>query len=428
MRFDVSERSLALLQICVPAEPMDRTQERELIDEIVRRVVDACPRRHATSASELRAQQIVRGYFEAAGLSTSLHSFAFTDNVHANLALHFGLGALGTLVSGVAPRLAFALHAGTAASYWAESTRRAYLLRKLLPFKPSQNLLGVLPAEAEPNLRIVFVAHVDAAFTGLIFDPRVVRAATRKLPFPMSLLNRPIAFATRAHWALAAMDSVRSVVGPLAAPLRPLEWLLTVPSALICLINLEILIRDEVVPGANDDLTGVASLAVLAHRLADKPPDVELVFVATGAEEASLGGADALAKDMGGVWQKDKTVILVLDTLSSGELRFIETEGEVSALPVPPWLCRLVENVAASDERFASVRGFVPPLGGTDAAAFLAHGWDAVGLTCIDPELGSAGHYHQPSDTPDNLDLDQVLCSTDFVEHLARRLMDDRRG
>lgn len=408
---------------------MDRTQERELIDEIVRRVVDACPRRHATSASELRAQQIVRGYFEAAGLSTSLHSFAFTDNVHANLALHFGLGALGTLVSGVAPRLGFALHAGTAASYWAESTRRAYLLRKLLPFKPSQNLLGVLPAEAEPNLRIVFVAHVDAAFTGLIFDPRVVRAATRKLPFPMSLLNRPIAFATKAQLALAVMDSVRSVVGPFAMALRPVEWLLTVPSALICLINLEILVRNEVVPGANDDLSGVASLVVLAHRLAkDKPEDVELVFVASGAEEASLGGADALAKDMCGVWKKEETVIVVLDTLCSGELRFIETEGEVSALPVPPWLCRLVESVAASDERFASVRGFVPPLGGTDAAAFLAHGWDAVGLTCIDPALGSAGNYHQPSDTPDHLDLDEVLCATDFAEILARRLMVRRRG
>jgi hypothetical protein len=407
---------------------MDRTQEREFIDGIIRRVVDECPRRHATSASELRAQQIVRDYFEAAGLSTTLHSFTFTDNVHANLALHFGLGTLGTLVSGVAPRLAFALHAGTAASYWAESTRRAYVLRKLLPFKASQNLLGVLPADAEPNLRIVFVAHIDAAFTGLIFDPRIVRAATRKLPFPLSLLNRPIAFATRAQLALALMDSIRSVVGPLAMPLRPLEWLLTAPSALIFLINLEILLRNEVVPGANDDLTGVASLVVLAHRLSkDKPPDVELVFVASGAEEASLGGADALARDMCGVWKKDRTVIVVLDTLCSGELRFIETEGEVSRLPAPPWLCRVVERVAASEKRFASTRGFVPPLGGTDAAAFLAHGWDAVGLTCIDPELGSAGNYHQPSDTPDNIDLDEVLSATDFAETLARRLMGDRR-
>ncbi len=409
-------------------ESMDRTQEGGLIDEIVRRVVDECPRRHATSASELRAQQLVREYFDAAGLSTTLHSFTFTDNVHANLALHFGLGTLGTLVSGVAPRLAFALHAGTAASYWAESTRRAYILRKLLPFRASQNLLGVLPAEAVPNLRIVFVAHIDAAFTGLIFDPRIVKAATRERPFPMSLLHRPIAFATRAQLALALVDSIRSVVGPLALPLRPLEWLLTAPSALIFLINLEILLRNEVVPGANDDLTGVASLAVLAHRLAkDKPADVELVFVASGAEEAGLGGADALARDMCGVWQKDKTVIVVLDTLCSGDLRFIETEGEVSSLPAPPWLCRLVERVAASEERFTKVRGFVPPLGGTDAAAFLAHGWDAVGLTCIDPALGSAGHYHQASDTPDNLDLDEVLSSTDFVEILARRLIDECR-
>jgi len=405
---------------------MDREQERALIDGLIRRVVDECPRRQATSESERRAQDIVRGVLEAEGLSTHLHSFEFNDNIHENFVLHFGLGTLGTLLSGVAPRTAFALHAGSAASYWAESTRRAYVLRRLLGFKSSQNLIGVLPAEGEPSLRIVFIAHIDAAFTGLAFDSRVISVAHGQPPFGLRSLKRPIAFATRAQVALAGIDLLRSVVGPFAWPLRPLEFLLTLPSAMIFLFNLEILVRNEMVAGANDDLTGVACLPVLASRLANKPSDVELVFVASGAEETSLGGADALARDMGGTWDKDKTVIIALDTLSLGELLFIETEGEVVRTPIPAWLRDVVVDVAGSDERFSGVHGFEPPLGGTDAAAFLAHGWNAVALTCIDPALGTAGNYHQPSDTPDSLNLDQVLLAVDFAERLAERLIERR--
>ncbi|MFW5739757.1 MAG: M28 family peptidase, partial [Myxococcota bacterium] len=307
---------------------MDHDQQRALIDQLIRRVVDECPRRQATSEDEKRAQEVVRTLLEEAGAETRLHSFTFNDSIHANFVLHFGLATLGTLISGVAPRTAFALHAGTAASYWADSTRRAYVLRRLLAFKPSQNLIGTLPSQGEPTLRIVFVAHIDAAFTGLAFDPRVVRAAGRPKPFGLRALERPIAFATRAQAALAGIDLLRSVVGPLAIPLRPLELLLTLPSAMILIANLEILIRNQVVPGANDDLTGVAALPVLAHRLgAHKPPDVELVFVASGAEEASLGGSDALARDMEGIWDKERTVVIALDTLSLGELRFIDPEG-----------------------------------------------------------------------------------------------------
>ena len=405
---------------------MDRDQERALVDGLIRRIVQECPRRQAASDSERHAQQIVREVLNEAGVASHLHKFEFNDNIHQSFVLHFGLGTLGTLLGSAAPRTAFALHAGSALSYWADSSRRAYLLRRLLPFKPSQNLVGVLPADGEPTLRIVFVAHVDAAFSGLVFDPQVVRIATKPLPGVGAL--RPIALATRAQVALAGIDLLRAIVGPLALPLRPLEYLLTLPSALILLANLDILLRNEIVPGANDDLTGVASLCVLAHRLgALKPPDVELVFVASGAEEASLGGADALARDMDGIWDKQRTVVLALDTLSLGDLRFIDVEGDVEQKPIPGWLRDLIVDVAGSDARFAGIRPFRPPLGGTDAGAFLAQGWNAVGLTCIDPELGAAGNYHQPSDAPDALDLDEVLLAVDFAEALAQRLIEERR-
>jgi Zn-dependent M28 family amino/carboxypeptidase len=196
----------------------------------------------------------------------------------------------------------------------------------------------------------------------------------------------------------------------------------------VFLASLEIVLRNEVVPGANDNLSGVAALPILARRLAkDQPDDVEFVFVSTAAEEAMMGGANILAREVEAAWDKTRTVVVVLDTLSLGSLRFLDPEGQITPLTVPSWLRETVLAVAAGDSRFHEVQAFRPPVGGTDAAPFLARGWDAVALTCIDPELGSARHYHQLSDDPDNLDIDQVLHAIDFAEALARRIVIDRR-
>ena len=403
---------------------MDRTEEHAFIDQLIRRIVDECPRRHATSASELRAQNIVREQFESAGLKTHFHTFSFNENIHANLALHFGAALAGTIISPFAPKTAFALHATSSISYWADSTRRGYLLRRLLPFKPSQNLVGVMPAEGEPALRIVFLSHIDAAFTGVMFRPEVVRHFRHKPPRMLRVIARPLALATRANAVLAGIDLLRATFGAFTLPLRPLEYLLTIPSAVAFVLSSEIVMRDEVVPGANDDLSGVASLPLLARRLqAKRPSNVELVFVATGCEEASLGGADALARDMEDVWDKERTVIVAVDTLANGELLYLHPEGEVVESPVPAWLKNVIDGVAASEPRFASVREFQPPVGGTDAAAFLARGWDAISLTAIDPAFGTCRHYHTPDDTPDNLDVDQVLDALDFAEKLTHEII-----
>ncbi|NOZ02403.1 MAG: Zn-dependent exopeptidase M28 [Deltaproteobacteria bacterium] len=409
----------------VVAKALTRGQEADYVDGLVSRIVRECPRRQPTSEDELRGHLIMRGEFDKLGLDTRFHHFRFNDNLYKNLALHFGLGVLGTMVSGVAPMAGFALHLGPSASYWADSTRRGYYLRRLFEFKPSQNLLAVLPAEGEPALRIVLAAHIDAAFTGLLFDPKVLNRFTREPPAFLSFTKRSLAMATRTQASLAGFDLLRAVFGPiLTLPLRPIETLLTIPSALAFALNLQVLIRNEIVPGAMDDLSGVAALPLLARRLAKrKRRDVEIVLAVTGCEEASLGGADALARDMEGVWDKDRTVIIGLDGICNGDLRFLEIEGEVVKTPVPAWLGETVRKVAASEPRFAEVTGFEVPVGGSDVAAFLARGWQGVCLACVDPEIGAPRHYHQPSDSPENLETDKIIYSIDFTEKLVRAVI-----
>lgn len=401
--------------------------DKKTLDAVIRRIVDTYPRRPPTSDEERLAQQLVSEYFDELGIECELHPFTFPSTVHANFVLHFGLGTLGTLVSPLLPKVAFALHAGSAASYLADTSRRKYILRKLLSFKPSQNLLATLPSQGPPRLRIVFAAHIDAAFTGWVFDPRVVRLLARDRKLPFNIMKQPIRTAVRAQVALAAIDALRALAGPVTLVLRPVEWVLTIPSALTFLLNAQILLNNKLVQGANDDLSGVAAMVLLAQRFAvSKPDNVEIVFAVTGCEEAGLGGADALATKNPLNWQKNNTVVVALDTISSGKLCYLDPEGETVPLHVPPWVRECLEKVVASDTRFSEVRAKVPPVGGTDAAAFLAHGWDAVALTRIDPELGSARNYHRLTDTPDNIDLQDVLDATDFAELLARAMIDAR--
>jgi len=363
------------------------------------------------------------------GLSTSEHAFKFNNNFHTIFALHHGLACLGTLVSGLAPWAGFLLHSTSAASYWADSTRRGYFLRRLFRFRPASNILAVLPAKKEPDLRIVFLGHADAGFTGLVFNPEIIRRMQGELPAPLKFLKRPMALSTRLHGVLAGFDLLRMFLGPLTLPLRPLEFLLTTPSLIILLANLEILIRNEVSPGANDNLSGVAALAVLAKRfMKKKHPNVEFVFVVTSCEEASMGGADALARDMQDTWDKKKTVVVALDGLAMGDLKFTDAEGEVVQMPVPDWLCDLTRRTAATSKRFAEIKEFRISVGGTDTQPFLARGYDSISLLCADDQLGAPRNYHVPQDTPENLDIDKVLFSIDFTEKLTRAIIKHRLG
>jgi hypothetical protein len=407
---------------------MASPSEREEISRIVGRVSTECPGRRATSDAERLAALIAGEELGACGCRTEEQRFRFTGSIHQNYVLHFGLGALGTAVGGVSPPLAALLHGVASASFWYDGTHRGFLLRRLLTFRDSQNVIATLPAEGEARRRIVLLAHVDAPFTGLVMRPWFARRLAERNRPRWRLLGRPAELATKAEAAAALLDAIRAAVPPLALPLRPLELLLGLPGLLVFLSNLEIALRAEVSPGANDNLSAVAALCVLARRLAtSRPRDVEIVFVATGCEEAGWGGAKALERERAGAWDRERTVVVALDCLGNGQLRYVRAEGEVRRIPVPEPLERAVREVAASDPRFAGVTGFDVPIGGTDATPFLARGWRAVGLVAVDPDIGAPRHYHLPTDTLDRLDLDEVLLAVDFTEKLVRTLAAESR-
>lgn len=380
------------------------------------------PRRLTGTATEKAAQEMLCAELEPLGFSIEWRSFRFTQSIYAGLMAHFGLAVLGTALAFLVPWVGFVLHAFVAISYTLESTRRALLLRGLFPSIASQNAIATLPAKGARRLRVVLLAHVDAAFTGVLFTPSLIKVATKEPPPGLGFFKKQLGVAVATLVILSVLD-VLAATGLVHAP----WWLLlalTAPSLLTFVLNVDVVVRDQVVPGAGDNLSGCTACVELAHRLAGRlPEDVELVIVFTGAEEAGTGGALRLAQQIAreGAWSRDDTVLLGLDTLTNGELRYLE-EGELWPMAVPSELEAAILATNADLPAARPVTKYVIPTGATDALPFLVHGWQAVSLTCIDPGLGAPRHYHHPTDTWKNIDDAQLDASIDFAERLIQRL------
>jgi hypothetical protein len=408
-------------------EPLSLTDERGYAQGLIRRIVEKCPKRKSASADERRAQEILRAELQAQGLETELLPFRFNNSLYAVLALHFAVAVLGSAVYFLSAWAALALHLLAAVSYLGDSTYRFFWLRRLLPRRASQNLVATLPADGPVRHRIVLIGHADAAPTGWLFRPQLIRGATNHYyPRPFRFLRKQMLAAVLAISLLAFADLLAALPTGRAMPVLFVG--MTVACLVPLVLNLQVVLGNRIVPGASDNLTGCAALPILAHRFAQKKPkDVELVFVATGCEEAGCGGSLHLARAMQQRWEKHKTVIIGLDILTNGELRYKQC-GEIVPLPVAPWLYDTLQEVAARDDRWGTLPAFNAPAGSDDAAPFLAHGYQGVCLCCIDPALGVSRNYHLPSDTPDNLEYDYLMDSLDFAEELVSAVIARRKS
>jgi len=387
----------------------------------ITKVVEACPRRVMGSDSERRAHDLLADELRARDVEPTFQDFHWNRSLYATMALHFTLACVATGLFFVSPPAAFALHTLVAVSYLLDSTRKAHLLRRLFPQHPSRNLIATLPAKGAMRRRVVLISHIDAAYTGLVFEPGIIKLATHEPPFRFLRPLRKQMLVTTGSVALCALVDLAAWLSGGSPALVGLVVALTIPAFIAAALNIDVVLRDEIVGGANDNLTGCAGGVLLLDRLGDdKPADVELVFVATGAEEAGTGGAHRLAEAMSDQWGKDDTVIVAIDGLTNGEMRYME-DGEILRLRIPRWLEAIAAEVA-DEPRFEQVRPFQIPAGGSDATPFEAMGWPGIALVCIDPDIGAPRHYHHPTDIPENLDMAQFLLSMDYAEQVVRRI------
>lgn len=326
--------------------------------------------RGAGSAGERRsAEWIAARLREAGAADVGLRPFRYQPTYAWAHASHFALAMLGGPVA-----------AAAAVSYELEYAGRSQWMRRLLPKRAAFNVVARVPAAGEARRTLVLVAHHDAARTGLIWDPRLVR------------LSRGGSFATTPALAFA-----------LAVPRRTRRLGRALLAALIAL-QADVA-RGRPVPGASDNASGVAATLALVERWSREPlPGCEVIALFPGCEEAGMGGMAAWLREEGAALDPSRTLVLGLDTLGAGDPVVAGTEGPL--LPV-----RFREQDLAWADAGAAAAGLPAPEraripGWTDPALALFAGLPTISLLSMRDGLFT--EYHLPTDTLERVDWDSV--------------------
>lgn len=330
----------------------------------------AAIRRGATEAGERAGAEWLAERLEAAGAAdVRLREFRYQGTYAVAQAAHYAFAMLGG---------PFALAA--AVSYDLDFSGRNQWLRRLLPAGTGTNVVARLPARGERRRTLVLVAHHDAAHTGLIWSEWLVRKSRGG-----SYGNLPML-----AFGLAAMRRTR----------RAGRALLALGIAVEANVA-----RSPIVPGANDNATGVAATLALAERWLREPlPGCEVIVLLPGCEEPGMGGMAAWMEAEGHSLDPASTLVLGLDTIGSGEPVVAASEG-------PPRPVRFRDADLAIADAGARRAGLDPPararIGGwTDPALSLLAGLPTISMLSF--RDGMMTDLHRMTDTPDRVDWGSV--------------------
>jgi Zn-dependent M28 family amino/carboxypeptidase len=156
-----------------------------------------------------------------------------------------------------------------------------------------------------------------------------------------------------------------------------------------------------VVPGANDNLSAVAVVLELAHRLREEPvAGVRVLLVSTGSEESFMEGMRGFMRRHAPFLPKDSTEIVCLESVGAPELILVEGEGMLAIRDYP---VETRERVAAAAQAAGVALGRGLRLGlATDGLIALKAGYRSATLASVN-EYKFTSNYHSQRDIPRNL-------------------------
>ena len=368
---------------------------KALIERVVREL--ASYERPSASEGERRAADWLAGEFRAAGCRR-----VRVEEERGRGGYWWPLGLLNAVpaLAALLGRRAAALVGGAAAAavYDDVGGGALWFRRRALPDRATWNVA----AEAgDPAARrtVVFIAHHDAAHSGLVFHPAVPRKGMELMP----------KLHERASQSVPIMFGV--FLGPLLLALWGLlgrRWLRRCGmffslGATACMANIG---ASKVVPGANDNLSAVAVLVALAHELAeDSPEDVRVILLSTGSEESFMEGMQGFGRRHFGELDRATTEFVCIECVGSPRLCVVEGEGMLRMRDYPEASREALARAGAA-AGIELTRG-LRTVAATDALIALRAGYPTCTLGGVD-ETKFPSNYHWPSDIPDNLDWASV--------------------
>ncbi len=369
--------------------------------------------RPSASEGELEAARWIVERFAELGVAARIEP----ERVHGGYALPLSLLTGAGVIAGVMTRrgrrvAGAALAAAAAAAIWDDLTAGRRHFRRLLPSRTAYNVVAeVGPADATRT--VLLVAHHDAAHSGLIFHPAIPAFAWRHFP---ALIERndtspPLMFPVFGGPALVALGSATGSRAATAAG--------TILSAGAVPVLADIGLR-EVVPGANDNVTGVVTLLAVARALVERPTaGVRVMLVSTGSEESILEGMQQFGRRHFSTLPTSDTFVLNVDTVGSPHLTVIRGEGMLRMYDYPRPALDLMDGLA--EELGIWLFPNLRLRNATDSLVANKAGYQSACLGSV-TDYKAPAHYHWRTDTPYNVDYDTLSDAVRLCEALVRRL------
>jgi hypothetical protein len=384
--------------------------------DVLREVVETLSplRRNPGSEGEHRAAEWIAERLNRAGASARLEAEQVSSTFYLPIGVMTGLAAAGGVASLLgARRLGAIAGAAAAAGLWEDLTgggRRPF--RRILPRATIRNVVAEA-GDRDAERTLVLVAHHDAARTSFIFDETVPRALMDNFPRLMARFGRwpPLMALVAAGPALVALGSGLDRRGAVVTG--------TAMSAMTAAVMADMGTND-VIPGANDNLTAVAVLIAVAEALRERPIEgLRVLLVSTGAEEANQEGMLAFGRRHFASLPRETTAFLALEMLGSGELVVVEGEGFLRMYDYPP---EFRDELAAAGAAVGiPLRRGLRTTYASDALIPRRAGYQS-GMLCSVNEYLLPREYHKPTDTPDRLDWSCLADGASVTEALVRRM------
>jgi acetylornithine deacetylase/succinyl-diaminopimelate desuccinylase-like protein len=381
---------------------------RALIERVVREL--ASYERPSASEGECRAAEWLAAELREAGCPEVRVE---EERAHGGYWWPLGLLNAGAALAALLGRRAAAVVGSVAAAavYDDVSGGSLWFRRGALPRRRTWNVVAET-GDLDADRTVVFIAHHDAAHSGLVFHPELPRIAMKRLPALHSKANQslPIIYGVFLGPLLLALWGLFGGRGLLRTGVF---FSLGATAAMV-----DIGAR-PVVPGANDNLSAVAVLVGLAAALRERSVrGVRVMLLSTGSEEAFMEGMQAFARRHFASLPRESTEFVCVECVGSPRLCVVEGEGMLR-MRLYPDEQRAALAEAGAEAGVALVRG-LRTVAATDGLIPLRAGYRVCTLGGVD-ETKFPSNYHWPNDTPDNLTWDSIDDALAICEAFVRR-------
>jgi hypothetical protein len=297
-----------------------------------------------------------------------------------------------------------------------EVVRYKELIDPVYPKREGENVVGFVKPRGEVTKRVYVSGHFDSAYE---FKMWYWFKGFSTVLMGIGFLSVVLLF------GFSLARTIAEPVGtPEAAAFKVLGYILIGLSPLVAVFTF--FHTEDVVPGAMDDMAGVAVVAGLSKYLADAresgeffPEHTEVVLLGLSSEEAGLRGAKRYAARHVAEQEDLPASAVFLDGIYDESFFTVFRKEVWPGGKMDPRLVDLARQ-AAEDNGF-ELRVGVLPLGATDACAFALAGIPSVSMSLWDTKR-LVPHYHTRYDTIEHIKPRSLAVALQTVIDMLRRI------